>query len=213
MSSRDSSGQAGGTVFIVDDDPSVRTALAALIRSAGHAVRTFASANEFLDSPASETPCCLVLDVRLPGLSGLDLQLRMAELDREVPIIFITGHADVPTSVQAMKAGALEFLTKPFPDEDLLGAISTALALDRLRRDRRAHQDELNALYRSLTAREREVMSLVVAGLPNKQIAAQLGRKEITIKVHRGNVMRKMRAVSLADLVRMGESLKLLEKK
>ncbi len=200
-------------MFIVDDDPSVRDALGSLTRSAGHVVRTFASAQEFLDSPASDTPCCLVLDVRLPGLSGLDLQARMAELDREVPIIFITGHADVPTSVRAMKAGALEFLTKPFRDEELLQAISSALELDRLRRDRRAHQDELNALYGSLTSREREVMSLVVAGLANKQIAARLGTKEITIKVHRGNVMRKMRAHSLADLVRMGESLRLREKK
>jgi len=213
VSSGDSPGRTAGTVFIVDDDPSVRDALGSLTRSAGHVVRTFASAQEFLDSPASDTPCCLVLDVRLPGLSGLDLQSRMAELDREVPIIFITGHADVPTSVRAMKAGALEFLTKPFRDEELLQAISSALELDRLRRDRRAHQDELNALYGSLTSREREVMSLVVAGLANKQIAARLGTKEITIKVHRGNVMRKMRAHSLADLVRMGESLRLREKK
>jgi Response regulator len=200
-------------VFIVDDDPAVRNALGSLVRSAGHVVRPFASAQEFLDSPASDTPCCLVLDVRLPGLSGLDLQSRMVELDREVPIIFITGHADVPTSVRAMKAGALEFLTKPFQDEDLLRAISSALELDRVWRDRRAHLDELNARYLSLTSREREVMSLVVAGLANKEIAARLGTKEVTIKVHRGKVMHKMRAHSLADLVRMGESLSLLEKK
>jgi len=213
MEGTDSPGRAEGTVFVVDDDPSVRSALAALIRSVGYVVHTFATAQEFLDSPASDTPCCLVLDVRLPGLSGLELQSRMAELDREVPIIFITGHADVPTSVRAMKAGALEFLTKPFQDQELLQAISSALELDRLRRDRRAHQDELNALYGSLTSREREVMSLVVEGLANKQIADRLGTKEITIKVHRGKVMRKMGAHSLADLVRMGESLKLLQKK
>jgi FixJ family two-component response regulator len=200
-------------VFVVDDDLSVRDAVGSLIRSAGHVVWTFGSAQEFLDSPASDTPCCLVLDVRLPGLSGLDLQSCMAELDREVPIIFITGHADVPTSVRAMKAGALEFLTKPFRDQDLLDAISSALELDRIRRARRAHRDELIALHGSLTSREREVLSLVVAGLANKQIAARLGTKEVTIKVHRGNVMRKMRAHSLADLVRMGEALKLLEKK
>ena len=194
-------------ILVVDDDVSVREALGGLIRSAGLRVETFATAQEFLARPRPNAPGCLVLDIRLPDLSGLDLQKRMAEINLEIPIVFITGHGDVPTSVQAMKAGALEFLTKPFADRDLLDAIQQAIKRDRAARRQQAKIKELHGRYQSLTPREREVMERVVSGLLNKQIAAELGKSVMTVKAHRGQVMHKMRADSLADLVRMSEML------
>src|SRR6266436_2665993 len=194
-------------VFVVDDDASVREALRSLLRSAGFGVETFASAQAFLAHPPSDLPGCLVLDVRLPGLSGLDLQQRMAELNIEMPIVFITGHGDVPTSVRAMKAGAVEFLTKPFGERDLLDAIRQAIDRDQAARRQHAELSDLRRRHGSLTPREREVLERVVAGLLNKQIAAELGTSEITIKVHRGQVMQKMQADSLASLVRMSDKL------
>ena len=194
-------------VFVVDDDESVREALASLVRSADMRVEVFPSAQAFLRRPPVDAPSCLVLDVRLQGASGLDLQRRLTELNTEIPIVFITGHGDVPTSVTAMKAGAIEFLLKPLADVDVLEAIGRAIARHRAARERQTEIRDLQSRYGSLTAREREVMQGVVKGLLNKQIAAELGISEITIKVHRGQVMRKMMAGSLADLVRQAEKL------
>jgi len=194
-------------ILVVDDDVSVREALGGLIRSAGWRVETFATAQEFLAHPRPNAPGCLVLDIRLPDLSGLDLQKRMAEINFEIPIVFITGHGDIPTTVQAMKAGAVEFLTKPFAERDLLDAIQQAIERDRAARRQRVKIKELHGRYQSLTPREREVMERVVSGLLNKQIAAELGKSLMTVKAHRGQVMHKMRADSLADLVRMSETL------
>jgi len=194
-------------VFIVDDDESVREALASLVRSADMRVEVFPSAQAFLRRPPVDAPGCLVLDVRLQGDSGLDLQRRLTELNTEIPIVFITGYGDVPTSVTAMKAGAIEFLLKPLADVDVLDAIGRAIARHRAARERQTEIADLQSRYGSLTAREREVMEGVVKGLLNKQIAAELGISEITIKVHRGQMMRKMMAGSLADLVRQAEKL------
>jgi FixJ family two-component response regulator len=194
-------------VFVIDDDASMRDAVSRLLNAVGLTVQTFASAREFLAGRLPDVPGCAVLDVRLPGLSGLDLQREMVERGIHIPVIFITGHGDIPMSVQAMKAGAVEFLTKPFRDQDLLDAVRLGIQLDRQGRKERAELAELRDGLRQLTPREREVMSLVVAGLLNKQIALRLGASEKTIKIHRGHVMQKMRADSLADLVRMSQKL------
>lgn len=196
-------------VFVVEDDSSVREALEGLIRSAGWKVEVFVSAHEFLASPRADVPSCLVLDVALPGLSGLDLQARMAEVHQDLPIVFITGHGDIPMSVRAMKAGAVEFLTKPFLEQDLLAGIAVALDRNTAARTEEAELRELRECYASLTPREREVLELVISGRLNKQAAAELGTSEITIKVHRGRVMAKMHATSLPDLVNRAARLKL----
>ena len=194
-------------VFVVDDDASVREALQRLVRSAGLKVEAFASAEEFLKRGRPDQPSCLLLDVRLPDLSGLDLQERMADANNEMPIVFITGHGDIRTTVRAMKAGAVEFLTKPLVEGDVLESIRAALARDRAFRDHYAETADVRARYASLTPREEEVMAWVVTGLLNKQIAGELGISEETVKVHRGQVMRKMEADSVAALVRMSERL------
>ena len=197
-------------VFVVDDDAPMRESLKNLIRSVGLRVELFASAQEFLRSKRPDLPSCLVLDVRLPGLSGLDLQKRTGDAGIEIPIVFITGHGDIPMSVRAMKAGAVEFLTKPFRDQDLLDAIQQALERDGKARDQRAALEELRSRFASLTSREREVMKRVVAGLLNKQIGAELGTSETTVKIHRHQVMEKMGARSLPELVRMADRLGIL---
>jgi FixJ family two-component response regulator len=195
------------TIFIVDDDPSIRLALENLVSSIGQQARTYAAAQDFLRDCPRNPAGCLVLDVQMPGLSGLDLQSELSHAGIHLPIIFITGHGDIPTTVRAMKAGAVEFLTKPVSDSELLAAINQALERDRLARADRAGVAELRARYDQLTHKEREVMELVVRGLLNKQIALELNNSEITIKQHRGKVMQKMRAESFADLVRMAERL------
>ena len=194
-------------VFVIDDDPAIRDSLSGLVRSVGLQVEAFGSAQEFMRSKRPDAPSCLVLDVRLPGPSGLDFQRELAKANIRLPIIFITGHGDIPMSVRAMKAGAVEFLTKPFRDQDLLDAIQLGIERDRARRQDAGVVAELRERYDALTSREREVMALVVTGRLNKQIAAELEVSEITVKVHRGQVMRKMKAKSLAELVRMADTL------
>ena len=197
--------ESGGVVLVVDDDHSVRQALKSLIRSVGLRVELFASAQEFLAAERPDAPSCLVLDVRLPGISGLECQRQLTLSGADLPVIFITGHGDIPMSVRAMKAGAVEFLTKPFRDQDLLEAIHVALEQSRATRKRKVENANVRSAFQSLTPREREVMGWVVSGRANRQIATELGTSEITVKMHRGNLMRKMGAGSIADLVRMAE--------
>jgi FixJ family two-component response regulator len=197
------------TVFIIDDDRGMRQSMQDLVESVGLRAESFATGEEFLGRKRTNDPSCLVLDVRLPQMSGLDFQRRLAETGVQIPIIFVTAHGDVPMSVRALKSGAVEFLTKPFRDQDLLDAIQQALQRDRADRERQAEIDDLQERYRSLTAREREVMTLVVTGMLNKQIASEIGASEATVKIHRGHVMQKMQAGSVVDLLRMADKLKL----
>ena len=200
--------EAGPIVFVVDDDPLIRDGLRSLIKSVGLHVETFGSSREFMQRKPSDAPACLVLDVRLPGLSGLDLQRELNESNFQIPIIFMTGHGDIPMSVRAMKNGAQEFLTKPVRGQDLLDAVQQAIARDRAARRERAKMADLRTRFDSLTPREREVLDLIVAGLLNKQIAGELNIGEVTIKTHRVHIMQKTQAESLAHLVRMNEKLK-----
>jgi FixJ family two-component response regulator len=206
-SPHDTTGAEEAIVLIVDDDASVREALSNLFRSVGLQVKTFGSAHEFLQSKLPNAPACLILDIRLPRLSGLDFQADLAKADIRIPIIFMTGHGDIPMTVRAMKAGAVDFLTKPFRDQDMLDAVTAAIERDRNSRGEAKALSDLQALFATLSPRERQVMTLVTAGLMNKQIAAEISLAEITVKIHRGNIMRKMGAKSLPVLVRMAELL------
>jgi FixJ family two-component response regulator len=205
--SRDLANANEPTVIVIDDDASMREALKSLFRSVGLRVELFGSAPELLQSKLPNVPSCLVLDIRLPGVSGLEFQAELAKADVHIPIIFMTGHGDIPMTVKAMKAGAVDFLTKPFRDQDMLDAVAIAIDRDRTRRKDEKIVAELRAVFETLTARERDVLALVASGLMNKQIAAEIGLAEITVKIHRGHIMRKMGAKSLADLVRMAEML------
>ncbi|MBY3238363.1 response regulator transcription factor [Rhizobium laguerreae] len=194
-------------VYVIDDDAGVRDSLGLLFRSVGLRAELFRSANEFLQRKLTPNPSCLVLDVRLPGLSGFELHAELTRVNIQIPIIFITAHGDIPMSVRAMKAGAVDFITKPFRDQDMLDAVTAAITRDRTRLDAERARFDLQGLFTSLTSREQEVMALVASGLMNKQIAAHVGLSEITVKIHRGHAMKKMHAKSLADLVKMAEAL------
>jgi FixJ family two-component response regulator len=206
--SREAAMSDGAVVHIIDDDESLRSALDSLLRSVGLETRVFGSVRQFLDAGPAEAPGCIVLDVRLPGMSGLDFQSQLADLGVHLPVVLITGHGDIPMSVRAMKAGAVDFLQKPFRDQDMIDAVSTAITRDRERRSSDSEQRNVRDRFATLSPREQQVMMLVTAGKMNKQVAGDLGLSEITVKIHRGSAMRKMGARTLADLVRMAETLK-----